>query len=143
MDLNKDDNQPNILYERPMVVFRWRVPTFCQPFFIKETKKLMAIVMFCLRVSSPVSTVPIAVPKHAAFFDWNLTVCLSSSIFEVIFSPSAKLMGKRPILTNTLPKSLVTCFPTESLAKRTSYFFAHFLILVLSLLNALRPSTSM
>lgn len=99
--------------------------------------------MFCLRFSSVRLTLPIAVPKQDAFFDWNLTVCFNSSILAVIFSPSAKATGKRPILTKTLPKSLVTCFPTDSEARRTSYFLAHFLIFVLSLLNALRPSTSM
>jgi len=119
-----------------------RVPTFCHPFFISETKKLMDIVKFCLKLSSPVSTLPIAVPKQEAFFDWNLTVCLSSSILVAIFSPSARVTGNKPILTSTLPKSLVVCFATESLARRTSYFLAHFLILVLSLLKALSPSTS-
>lgn len=126
-----------------MEVLRWRVPTFCHPFFIRDTKKLIAIVMFCLRFSSVRLTLPIAVPKQDAFFDWNLTVCFNSSILAVIFSPSANATGKRPILTKTLPKSLVTCFPTDSEARRTSYFLAHFLIFVLSLLNALRPSTSM
>jgi hypothetical protein len=120
-----------------------RVPTFCHPFFIKETKKLIDIVKFCLILSYPVSTVPMAVPRHEAFFDWNLTVCFNSSILAVIFSPSARVTGKSPILTRTLPKSLVVCFATESLAKRTSNFFAHFFILVLSLLKALSPSTSM
>jgi hypothetical protein len=51
-------------------------------------------------------------------------------------------MGKRFILTRTLPRSLVVCLATESLANKTSNFLAHFLILVLSLLKALRPSTS-
>ena len=126
-----------------MDVLRWRVPTFCHPFFIRETKKLIDIVMFCLRFSSEVVTVPMAVPRQEAFFDWNLTVCFNSSILAVIFSPSAKLTGNRPILTKTLPNNLVTCLPTDSLASNTSYFLAHFLIFVLSLLKALSPSTSM
>ncbi len=138
-----EEHQPKILKDLPMEVLRYRVPTFCQPFFMRETKKLMAIVTFCLRLSSVCSTVPIAVPMQLTFFDWNLTVCFNSSILAVIFSPSAKLMGKRFILTKALPKSLVTCFPTESLASKTSYFLAHFLILFLSLLKALSPSTSM
>lgn len=136
-------NHPKILYDLPIEVLIWRVPTFCHPFFIKETKKLIDIVRFCLKLSSPVSIVPIEVPRHDAFFDWNLTVCFSSSILAVIFSPSAKVTGKRPILTSTLPRSLVVCLATESLAKRTSNFLAHFLILVLSLLKAFSPSTSM
>jgi len=125
-----------------MEVLMCRVPTFCHPFFIRETRKLIDIIRFCLKLSSPVSTLPIAVPRHEAFLDWNLTVCFNSSILAVIFSPSARVIGKRPILTKTLPKSLVVCLATESLAKRTSYFLAHFLILVLSLLKALSPSTS-
>lgn len=120
-----------------------RVPTFCHPFFMRETRKLIDMVRFCLRLSSPVSTVPIAVPRHEAFFDWNLTVCFNSSILAVIFSPSARVTGNKPIFTSTFPRSLVVCLATESLAKRTSYFLAHFLILVLSLLNAFSPSTSM
>ena len=116
---------------------------FCHPFFINETKKLIAIVMFCLRFSSPVSTFPMAVPRHEAFFDWNLTVCLTSSILGSNFSPSARAIGNLPNLTKTLPKSLVTCLATESEARRISYFLHHFLIFVLSLLKALSPSTSM
>ena len=126
-----------------MVVFKWRVPMFCHPFFIKETKKLIDMVMFCLSCSSPDSTVPIAVPRHEAFFDWNLTVCLTSSILGRSFSPSTRAIGNLFNLTKMLPKSLVTCLATESEARRTSYFLAHFLILVLSLLKALSPSTSM
>lgn len=126
----------------PMEVLMCRVPTFCHPFFISETKKLMAIVKFCLMLSSPVSTDPIAVPKHDAFFDWNFTVCLTSSILSFNLSPSARVIGKSPILTSTLPSSLVVCLATESEASKMSYFLAHFLILVLSLLKALSPSTS-
>ena len=126
-----------------MEVLMCRVPTFCHPFFIKETKKLIPIVRFWRRLSSPVSMLPMAVPRQEAFFDWNLMVCLSSSILAVIFSPSARAIGKRFILTRTLPRSLVVCLATESLANKTSNFLAHFLILVLSLLKALRPSTSM
>lgn len=110
---------------------------------MSETKKLMAIVKFCLRLSSPVSMLPIAVPRQEAFFDWNLTVCLTSSILSLSLSPSARVTGKSPILTRTFPKSLVVCLATESEASRMSYFLAHFFILVLSLLNALSPSTSM
>ncbi len=32
------NNQPNILYALPIDVLMWRVPTFCHPFFIRETK---------------------------------------------------------------------------------------------------------
>ena len=137
------NNQPNILQDFPIDVFKCRVPTFCHPFFINDTKKLIAIVMFCLKFSSPVSTFPIAVPKQDAFFDWNLTVCLTSSILFFKFYPQAKAMGNLPNLTKTLPNNLVTCFATESEARRISYFLAHFLIFVLSLLKALSPSTSM
>jgi hypothetical protein len=52
-------------------------------------------------------------------------------------------MGNLFILTKTLPNNLVTCLATESEAKIISYFLAHFLIFVLSLLKALSPSTSM
>lgn len=126
-----------------MVVFMWRVPTFCHPFFMRETRKLMAMVMFCLIYSSDCSTFPTAVPRHAAFFDWNLTVCLISVILSRSLSPSPKVIGNFPSLTRTLPKSFVICLATESEARRTSYFLHHFLILVLSLLKAFRPSTSM
>lgn len=121
----------------------YRVPTFCHPFFINDTKKLIDIVKFCLISSSDCSTLPIAVPKHEAFFDWNLTVCLTSLILSRSFSPSAKATGNLPSLTKTLPSNFVTCLATESDAKRTSYFLHHFLIFVLSLLNAFNPSTSM
>ena len=136
-------HQPKILIDFPMEVLMWRVPMFCHPFFVRETKKLIPMVMFCLSCSSVCSTFPIAVPKQEAFLDWNLTVCLTSATLSTSFSPSAMAMGNFPSLTRTLPKSLVTCLATESDAKRTSYFFAHFLILVLSLLKALSPSTSM
>lgn len=126
-----------------MEVLICSVPTFCHPFFISDTKKLIDIVRFCLMLSSLASTLPMAVPKQEAFLDWNFTVCFNSSILAVIFSPSARVTGNLFILTRTLPKSLVVCLATESLASRTSYFLAHFLILVLSLLKALRPSTSM
>lgn len=135
-------NHPKILYDLPIEVLMWSVPTFCHPFFINETRKLIPIVRFWRRLSSPVSTFPIAVPKQEAFLDWNLMVCFNSSILTAIFSPSARAMGKRFILTNTFPNNLVVCLATESLAKRTSYFLAHFLIFVLSLLKALSPSTS-
>jgi hypothetical protein len=125
------------------VVLMCKVPTFCHPFFISETRKFIDIIKFCLRLSSPVYTLPMAVPKHEAFLDWNLTVCFNSSILAVMFSPSANVIGNRPIFTSTFPRSLVVCFATESLAKSTSYFLAHFLILVLSLLKAFSPSTSM
>ena len=120
----------------------WRVPTFCQPFFMRETRKLIAMVTFCLICSSESSAVPTEQPMQLTFFDWNLTVCLSSSILVTIFSPSTRLIGNRFILTRTLPSSLVTCLPTVSEARRMSYFLAHFLILTLSLLKALRPSMS-
>ena len=97
------------------------------------------MVKLCLRLSSPVSTFPIEVPKHEAFLDWNFTVCFNSYILSLIFSPSAIGMGNLFILTSALPKSLVVCFATDSDAKRTSYFLAHFLIFVLSLLKALSP----
>lgn len=116
---------------------------FCHPFLVRETKKLIPMVMFCLSSSSVWSTFPMAVPKQEAFFDWNLTVCLTSATLSTSFSPSAIAMGNFPSLTSTLPKSLVTCLATESEARRTSYFFAHFFILFLSLLKALSPSTSM
>lgn len=103
----------------------------------------MDIVRFCLISSSVCSTFPIAVPRHEAFLDWNLTVCFTSLILSVNFSPSAKATGNFPSLTRTLPNNLVTCLATESEAKRTSYFLHHFFIFVLSLLKALRPSTSM
>ena len=141
MSLNT--NQPKILIDLPMDVLIWRVPTFCHPFFIKETKKLMAMVKFCLMLSSPKFTFPIDVPIHDAFLDWNLTVCFTSLILSTSLSPSVIAIGNFPILTNTFPNNFVTCFATESEAKRTSYFLAHFLILFLSLLNALSPSTSM
>ena len=120
----------------------WSVPTFCHPFFIKETKKLIDIVRFCLMFSAPRSTFPMEVPRQAAFFDWNLTVCFIYAIFSSAFYPSVMAIGNLPILTNTLPNNLVVCLATESDAKRISYFFAHFLILALSLLKALRPSMS-
>ena len=125
-----------------MEVFMWRVPMFCHPFLVRETRKLIPIVMFCLSSSSVWSTFPMAVPRHDAFLDWNLTVCLTSATLSTSFSPSAMAMGNFPSLTRTLPKSLVTCLATESEAKRTSYFLAHFLILFLSLLKAFNPSTS-
>lgn len=121
----------------------WREPTFCHPFFIRETKKLIDIVKFCLICSSDCSTFPIAVPKQDAFLDWNLTVFLTSLIFSRSFSPYVKATGNFPSLTSTLPSNLVICLATESEASKTSYFLHHFLILVLSLLKALRPSTSM
>lgn len=126
-----------------MVVLMKRVPTFCHPFFMRDTKKLMDMVRFCLISSSVWLTFPTAVPKHEAFLDWNLTVCLTSAILSVSFSPSARATGNLPSLTRTLPNNLVTCLATESDAKRTSYFLHHFFILVLSLLKAFRPSTSM
>ena len=121
----------------------WRVPTFCQPFFMRETKKLIDVTIFCLRFSSLSSTFPTDVPKHDAFLDWNFTVCFISVILSTARSPSVIAIGNLPIFTNTFPRSLVTCLATESDAIRTSYFLAHFLILALSLLKALRPSTSM
>lgn len=125
------------------MVLMKRVPTFCHPFFMRETRKLIDIVRFCLICSSVCSTLPIAVPRQEAFLDWNLTECLTSLILSRSFSPSAKAIGYLLSLTRTLPKSFVTCLATESDARRTSYFLHHFLILVLSLLKALRPSTSM
>lgn len=136
-------HQPKILIDFPIEVLMWRVPTFCQPFFINETKKLIAMVKFCLRFSSPVSTFPTAVPRQEAFLDWNLTVCFTSSILSLTRSPSPIAIGNLPILTSTLPRSLVTCLATDSEAMRKSYFLAHFLILFFSLLKALSPSTSM
>lgn len=121
----------------------WRVPTFCHPFFMRETKKLIDMVMFCLMFSGSRSTFPTDVPRQEAFFDWNLTVCFISAILSTALYPSVIASGNLPILTNTLPNNLVVCLATESDAKRISYFFAHFLILALSLLKALRPSTSM
>lgn len=135
--------QPKILIDFPIVVLTWRVPTFCHPFFIRETRKLIDIVRFCLISSSDCSTFPIAVPRQAAFLGWNLTVFLTSLILSVNLSPSAKVIGNLLSLTSTLPKSLVICLATESDARRTSYFLKYFLIFVLSLLKALRPSTSM
>lgn len=93
--------------------------------------------------SSLCSRFPIAVPRQAAFLDWNLTLYWTSLILSRIFYPSAKAIGNLFHLTRTFPKSLLTCLATESDAKRTSYFLLHFLILVLSLLNAFKPSTSM
>ena len=136
-------DQPKILIDLPMEVLMWRVPTFCHPFFINDTKKLMAVTMFCLMFSSDCSTLATDVPKHEAFFDWNLTVCFISAILSSAFSPSAIAMGNLPIFTNTFPNNFVTPLAIESEAIKTSNFFAHFLIFPLSLLNALSPSTSM
>ena len=116
---------------------------FCQPFFVNETKKLIDIVIFCLKSYSDWSTFPTPVPKQEAFFDWNLTVCLTSLILFINFSPSVIAIGNLFILTKTFPRSLVTCLATVSEANKTSNFLAHFLILFLSLLKALSPSTSM
>lgn len=127
----------------PMLVLMYKVPTFCQPFLSKETRKLMDMVIFCLICSSDWSTLPTAVPKQEAFLDWNLTVCFTSLILSASFSPSAMATGNLLSLTSTFPSSLVICLATESEAKRTSYFLHHFLIFVLSLLKALSPSTSM
>ena len=136
-------DQPKIFIDFPIDVFMCSVPTFCHPFFIKETKKFIPIVRFCLMFYAPSSTFPIDVPKQAAFFDWNFTVCFISCILSTTLSPSVMAIGNFPIFTNTFPNNFVVCLATESEANKISYFLAHFLILALSLLKALSPSTSM
>ena len=126
-----------------IVVLMWSVLIFCHPFFKRETKKFTARVMFCLICSSLRSAWPMAVPRQRTFFNWNLMECLRSSILSTTFSPS--LMGRGCLwsLTRMFPTNLVSCLRSASEAIKTSYFLAHFLILFLSLLKALRPSASM
>lgn len=125
-----------------MEVLIVKVLTFCQPFFNKDTKKLIAMFKFCLICSGCISMVPMAVPMHKTFFNWNLMVCFISLDFASTDSFSPTLKGNFPIFTKVLPNNFGICFMRDSEANRVSYGFAHRLINFFSLLNFFKPSTS-
>lgn len=111
---------PNILTGLPMEVLMWRDLIFCHPFFNKETKKLIDMLMFCLSSSSLMLTVPTAVPIQRTFLSWNLTVLLSSLTLSSTFSFSPIATGNFPILVKTLPSNLGICFIKDSEAIKIS-----------------------
>lgn len=59
-----------------MVALIVRLPTFCHPFFSKETRKLTASMTFPINSSSVIPTFPTATARHKTFFNWNLMVDL-------------------------------------------------------------------
>jgi len=72
-----------------------------------------------------------------------LTVDRTSKTLEAGLSLSVIIMGNLPIFTKTLPNNLGIFFINVSEATKQSNGLAHFLMSFLSLLNFLRPSSSM
>ena len=126
----------------PMVVLMWTVLMLCHPFFKRETRKLRPMRMFYLSSSSVMSSLPMATFMQVAFLSWNLMLALTSSTLAPRSSFWETTYGNIPILFKTGPKAVGIFFTRESLAIRTEYFLAHFLISFLSLLNVFKPSKS-
>ena len=62
---------------------RYRHLTFCQFFFSRDTRKLIAICELMYSSFSDMATCPMATPRHSTFFSWNLMVALMSLICNI------------------------------------------------------------
>jgi len=126
-----------------MVLLMYRERTFCQCFFRRETKKLIAKWMFCTSWSSSISRFPMATLKHKTFFIWNLMVLCKSLIFSSKLSPWVSREGNLPALLRPGPKSLGICLIRDSEARNASYFLASFLTSFFCLFNFFKSSALM
>lgn len=74
-----------------MELLMCKLPTFCQFFLRRETKKLIDNMTLAVIWSSVISTCPMATPRHSTFLSWNLMVDLTS--FNLLLRSSACEMG--------------------------------------------------
>merc|ERR1719486_639151 len=107
---------------------------------MREARKLRDITMLALNCSSVMSWFPTATFKLVTFLSCHLTDPLTSSIFLLIGSFLVTGAGNIPILLRTGPRTAGIFLTRASVAKRTEYFLAQFLMSFLSLLNFLRNS---
>lgn len=139
-----------------MVDLMTKLPTFCQPFFSRETKKLIASMTLATSSSSLKPTLPIATAKQRTFFSWNLMVDFASMTFELRSSAWEIGVGNLPAIATdseldqqievrrTLPldrpgpSKRGICLIRVSEARKTLYLRASFLISFLFLLSFLR-----
>ena len=107
--------------------------TFYHPFGNNEIRKLIDLRTFCLISSWDKLSWAMAVANHGPFLILNLTVLLSSTIFDSRVSFSAMKLGYWPTELTYLPTSLMNLSLSDSETKRTSYLLAHFLTNLASL----------
>jgi len=98
--------------------------------------------MLLINSGSDIFTLPIAIPIHNVFFDfnWNLTVAFWSSTFALISSLLPKTDGNLPALFKPGPIIRGIWRMSEADAKNASYVSANFLIAFLFLFNFFKSS---
>ena len=99
---------------------------FCQFFFSRETRKLIAIDKFSTILSFFILTFPIVKPKHRTFF--NSIFIDDFTTFTFFFKSSLCVIkdGNFPALFKPGPNTLGIVLMIESDARKKSYFFANF-----------------
>jgi hypothetical protein len=113
------------------------VPSFLR----REAKKLRDTTMFWPSCSSSIFSFLRATFSQVTFFNYHFTDPLTSSNFLERGSSWETSWENIPILLRTGPSTIGICLMFASVARRLWYFFVHFLMSFLSLLNFLRLST--
>lgn len=79
-----------------MVALMFRLATLCQPFLRRDTRKLIASMMFSTNSSSVIPTCPTVTPRSRGFWSRNLTIDAKSFALALISSSWEKAMGNLP-----------------------------------------------
>ena len=114
---------------------------FCQFFFNKDAKKLVAKMMLVSISSGDISQLAMAMFRHKTFFIWNLIVAPSSLSFAFKSSVGETTVGNLPARFRPGPSRRGTFLISLADAKKPSYFPASFLTSFLSFLNFFKSSS--
>merc|ERR1719356_338167 len=112
-----------------------------QFFLSKDTKKLIAIKVFCLSSSGDMLTLPTATPMQRTFFNWNFTWLRISVTLVSKASECWTIVGNLPALFKPGPSNLGICGTSTWEAKKASKDWANFFTSFLFLLSFFKSST--
>merc|ERR1711988_633805 len=119
-----------------MVLLRYKRLSCCQFLGRRDTKKLMAVMMFLTFCSTFSSTLPTATPMQVVFllFSWNLTLPLMLSTFCWMLSLEVMTVGNLPALFRPGPnkRGILRIKAAEAMKALCSaaIFFTSFLFLL-------------